>query len=109
MFISNRIKTYNFSNGICFKIDRVKGEDETFDAGKTLKEDDVHDGFSKSDTNSEPAEFYGRGRKRGHEETSEHTNRRTRKSVRFMISFRTITRFKKEQKQQQQRNIATQK
>ena len=60
MFISNRIKTYNFSNGICFKIDRVQGEDETFDAGKTLKEDDVHDGFSKSDTNSEPAEFYGK-------------------------------------------------
>ena len=83
VFISNRIKTENFSNGIYFKVDRLQGKDETFDAEKTLKQDGIHDRFSKPDTNSEPtAEFHRRGRKRGHEETSEHTNGRTTKSGR---------------------------
>ena len=83
VFISNRIKTENFSNSIYFKVDRLQGKDETFDAEKTLKQDGIHDRFSKPDTNSEPtAEFHWRGRKRGHEETSEHTNGRTRKSGR---------------------------
>ena len=45
VFISNRIKTDNFSNGICFKIGRVQGKDETFDAEKTLKQDGAHDRF----------------------------------------------------------------
>ena len=35
VFISNRIKTENFSNAIYFKIDGVQGEDKTFDAEKT--------------------------------------------------------------------------
>ena len=37
IFISNRVKTENFSKGIYFKIDQVQGEDGTFDAEKTLK------------------------------------------------------------------------
>ena len=37
VFISNRIKTENFSNAIYFKIDGVQGEDKTFDAEKTWK------------------------------------------------------------------------
>ena len=44
-FISNRIKTEKFSNSIHFKINLVQGKDETFDAEKTLKQDDVHDRF----------------------------------------------------------------
>ena len=82
VFISNRIKTENFSNSIYFKIDRVQGKNETFDAEKTLKQDGIHDRFSKPDTGSEPtAQFHGRDRKRGHEETSENNNGRTRKSA----------------------------
>ena len=63
VFISNRIKTDNFSNGICFKIGQVQGKDETFDAEKTLKQDGAHDRFSKFDTDPEP-DFNGRGRVR---------------------------------------------
>ena len=63
VFISNRIKTENFSNSIYFKIDRVQGKDKTFDAEKTLKQDGAHDRFSKFDTDSEP-EFNERGRVR---------------------------------------------
>ena len=37
VFISNRMKTENFSNSIYFKVDRVQGKDKTFDAEKTLK------------------------------------------------------------------------
>ena len=36
VFISNRIKTENFSNCIYFKVDQVQRKDETFDAGETL-------------------------------------------------------------------------
>ena len=65
VFISSRIKTKNFRNGIYFKVDRVQGKDKTFDAEKTLKRDDIRDQFSKSVKNSEPtAEFQGRGKKR---------------------------------------------
>ena len=66
-----------------FKIDRVQGKDEIFDAEKTLKQDGANNRFSKSDTDPEP-ELNGRGRfrKRGYEETFEHSNRRTRKSAR---------------------------
>ena len=46
VFISNRIKTENFSNSIYFKINRIQGKDETFDAEETLKQDDAHDQFS---------------------------------------------------------------
>ena len=53
VFISNRIKTENFSNSINFKVDQVQGKDETFDAEKTLKQDSVHDRFSKFDTDSQ--------------------------------------------------------
>ena len=50
VFISNRIKVGNFSNSIYFKINRVQGKDEAFDAGKTLKEDGAYNRFSKHDT-----------------------------------------------------------
>ena len=46
VFISNRIKTENFSNGIYFKINRIQGKDKTFDAEETLKQDGAHDQFS---------------------------------------------------------------
>ena len=83
VFINNGIKTESFNNDIYFKVDRVQGKDETFDAEKTLKQDGIYNQFSKPDTNSEPtAEFHGRGSKRVNEETSEHTNGRTRKSTR---------------------------
>ena len=68
IFISNSTKTEIFSNSIYFKIDRVQGENETFDAGKTLKQDGAHDRFSKFDTDSEQPEFNGRDRKPGNEE-----------------------------------------
>ena len=45
VFISNGIKTANFSNSIYFKIDRVQNKDETFDAEKTLKQAGAHDRF----------------------------------------------------------------
>ena len=61
--ISNRVKSENFSNNIYFKIDRVQGEDETFDAEKTFKQGGTHDRFSKFDTDSEQQEFHGRDRK----------------------------------------------
>ena len=64
VFISNRIKTENFSNCIYFKVDQVQRKDETSDAGETLKQDGAHDRFSKPDTDAEPtAEFHGKGRK----------------------------------------------
>ena len=83
VFISNRIKAKNFRYGICFKIDRVQGKDEIFDAEKTLKQDSTHDRFSKFDTEPE-LEFNGRGRvrKRGCVEIFEHSIGRTRKSAR---------------------------
>ena len=37
VFISNRIKTENVSNSIYFKVDRIQGKDETFDAKKNFK------------------------------------------------------------------------
>ena len=85
VFTNNRIKTENFSNSIYFKIDRVQGEDKTFDAAKTLKQDGAHDRLSKFDTDSEQPEFNGRGRKRANEEISEQSvgrNRINSKSVR---------------------------
>ena len=72
MFISNRIKLRNFSNGIYFKINRVQGKDERFEAEKTFKEGDAYDRFSKVDTVSKQLEFYGGSRKWRHEQTSEH-------------------------------------
>ena len=59
VFINNRIKTENLSNSIYFKIDRVKGKEETLDAKKTLKQDGAHDRFSKFDTDSQRSEFNG--------------------------------------------------
>ena len=63
VFISNRIKVGNFSKGIYFKINRVQGKDKTFDAEKTLKEDDAYDRFSKLETVSKQTQFYGGSRK----------------------------------------------
>ena len=40
----------NFSNGIYFKINRIQGKDETFDAEKTSTEDGAHNRFSKLDS-----------------------------------------------------------
>ena len=63
-FISNRIKTEDFSSGIYFKVDRVQGKNKTCDAEKTLKQDGMQDQFSKPDTNSEPTpEFDGEAEK----------------------------------------------
>ena len=78
VFRSNRLKTENFSNNIYSKVDRVQGKDQTFDAEKTLKQDDAHDRFSKFDTDSEQPEFNGRGRKRENEEISEQSVGRNR-------------------------------
>ena len=91
VFISNRIKTENFSNIIYFKIDPVQNKDETFDAGKILKQDGGHDRFSKFYIAPEP-EFNRRGtvRKREYEETFEHSNGRTRKSAWILILFLPI-------------------
>ena len=82
VFISNRIKTENFSHSIYFKIDRVQNKDKTFDADKILKQDGRHDRFSKLYIDPEP-EFNRRGRvrKRGYEENFKHSNGRTRKSA----------------------------
>ena len=75
VFISNRIKTENFSSGIYFKIDSVQGKN--IDAEKTLKQNGTHGRFSKFDTDPE-RRFQGRGRVRkpGYEETFEHSNGR---------------------------------
>ena len=56
----------------------MKGKEETFDAEKTLKQDDRHDRFWEFDTDAEQSEFNGYGRKQRHEETSEHSNRSDR-------------------------------
>ena len=72
---------------------------------KLKKQDDVHDRFSKFNTDSQP-EFNERGRKWGHEEASGHFYRRTRrKSARRRFLLRTIMTLNKKQ----QRNTATQK
>ena len=63
-FISNRIKAGNFSNSIYFKINRVQGKDETFDAEKTLKEDGTYYRFLELDTVSKQPEIYGGSRKK---------------------------------------------
>ena len=49
VFTSNRIKKY-------IKVDQVQGKEKTFDAEKTLKQDGIHNRFSKPDTNSEPTD-----------------------------------------------------
>ena len=69
VFISNRIKAGNFSNSVYFKINRVQGKDETFDAEKTLKEDGTYYRFLELGTVSKQPEIYGGSRKK----TSEHT------------------------------------
>ena len=82
VFISNRIKTENFSHSIYFKIDRVQNKDKTFDADKILKQDGRHDRFSKFYIDPEPElNRRGRVRKRGYEENFKHSNGRTRKSA----------------------------
>ena len=51
IFISNRIKTENVSNGIYFT-HLVEGEGKTFDVEKTLKQDATQNRFLKFDTDS---------------------------------------------------------
>ena len=85
VFISNRIKTDHFSNGIYSAVDRVQHKDETFDAEKNLKRDGANNRFSKFDTDLEQPDLNGRGRKQRNEEISEQSigrNRIHRKSAR---------------------------
>ena len=86
VFISERINSGSFDKGIYFQITRVRDNNETFDAEKTLEEDGATDDrFSKTDFDSEP-EFTGRGvRKRRAKELSESNESRIsrcRKSAR---------------------------
>ena len=61
VFISERINSGSFDKGIYFQITRVRDNNETFDAEKTLEEDGATDDrLSKTDFDSEP-EFAGRG------------------------------------------------
>ena len=100
VFISNRIKTENFSNNIFLKIDRVQGEDETFDAEKTIKPDGAHYLFSKFDTYSEQPEFNGRdgkgGKKKFLSNLSEGIGLIESQPDPDFFSFRTITTFKQQ-------------
>ena len=86
VFISERINSGSFDEGIYFQITRVRDNNETFDAEKTLEEDDATDNrLSKTDFDSEP-EFTGRGvrKRRAKErfESNESRISRSRKSAR---------------------------
>ena len=61
VFISERINSGSFDKGIYFQITRVRDNNETFDAEKTLEEDGATDDrLSKTDFDSEP-ELAGNG------------------------------------------------
>ena len=83
VFISKRIKAENFSDGIYFKIKRVreKTDKENFDTKKTLEGGASNDRLSKifSITKSEQT---GTGARKRHEDSIEHLHRRDRKSSR---------------------------
>ena len=86
VFISERINSGCFDEGIYFRITQVRGNNETFDAEKTLEEDDATDDrLSKTDFDSEP-EFTRRGvrKRRAKElfESNESRISRSRKSTR---------------------------
>ena len=53
IFLSNRIKTENCSNGTYFKINRAQDKSKTFDVEKTLRQDRTNDRFSKSNSDAD--------------------------------------------------------
>ena len=73
VFISKRIKAENFSEGIYFKIERVRGktEKENFDAKKTLEDGASNDKLSKIFSISK-SEQTGEKKKRRHGNSIEH-------------------------------------
>ena len=83
VFISKRINAENFSEGIYFKIERVreKTEKENFDAKKTLEDGTSNDRLSKIFTISN-TEQTGAGVGKRHGDSIEHFYRRDRKSAR---------------------------
>ena len=83
IFISKRIKAENFSDGISFKIERVrvKREKENFDAKKTLEDGARNDRLSKIFSISKSVQAEAGARKR-HGDSIEHLHRRDRKSAR---------------------------
>ena len=83
VFISKQIKAENFSEGIYFKIERVRGKTEkkNFDTKKTLEDGRSNDRLSKifSITKSEQTRA-GAGKRHG--DSIEHLYRRDRKTGR---------------------------
>ena len=83
VFISKRIKAENFSEGIYFKIERVRGktEKENFDAKKTLEDSASNDRLSNISSISK-SEQTGAGAEKRQRDSIEHLYRRDRKSTR---------------------------
>ena len=83
VFISKRIKAGNFSDGIYFKIERVRGktEKENSDAKKTLEDGASNDRLSKIFSISK-SEQTGAGAGKRDGDSIGHLYRRDRKSVR---------------------------
>ena len=83
VFISKRIKAENFSEGIYFKIERVraKTEKENFDANKILEDGTSSDRLSKVFSISK-SEQTGAGAGKRHNDSIEHLYRRGRESAR---------------------------
>ena len=83
VFISKRIKAENFSEGIYFKIERVRGktEKENFDAKKTLEDGASNDRLSKIFSISK-SDQTGAGAGKRHGDSIKHLCRRDRKSAR---------------------------
>ena len=82
VFISKRIKTENFDQGINFKIETVRGktEKESFDAKKTLEDATSDDRLYKIfRVSKQPGQREGG---KGHAESDEYFFRRGRKSAR---------------------------
>ena len=110
VFISKRIKAENFSDGIYFKIKRVreKTDKENFDTKKTLEGGASNDRLSKifSITKSEQT---GTGARKRHEDSIEHLHRRDRKSSRPNFSQDDNDVPKKKERSRQNQIIAIQK
>ena len=83
VFISKRIKAENFSEGIYFKIERVRGktEKENFDAKKTLEDSASNDRLSNISSISK-SEQTGAGAEKRQRDSIEHLYRRDRKLTR---------------------------
>ena len=81
VFISERINSESSDKGIYFQITRVRDNNETFDAEKTLEEDGATDDrLSKTEFDTEP-ELVERGiRKRGAKELSKSDESRISRS-----------------------------